>query len=63
LIPKTSQDFNLAMGNYVSGKTDALTVINRLKSLLDFELLYWTRFAEKGKAIARIEAVAGGVEE
>ena len=63
LIPKTSQDFELAMGNYVSGKTDALTVINRLKSLLDFELLYWTRFAEKGKAIARIEAVAGGMEE
>ncbi len=63
LIPKTYQDFDLAMSGYVSGKAEALTVINRLKSLIDFELLYWTRFAERGKAIVRIEAAAGGVEE
>lgn len=63
LIPKTYQDFDLAMSGYVSGKTEALTVINRLKSLIDFELLYWTRFTERDKAIFRIEAAAGGVEE
>ncbi len=63
LIPKTYQDFDLAMSGYVSGKAEALTVINRLKSLIDFELLYWTRFTERGKAIVRIEAAAGGVEE
>lgn len=63
LIPKTYQDFDLAMSGYVSGKAEALTVINRLKSLIDFELLYWTRFTERGKAIVRIEAATGGVEE
>ncbi len=63
LIPKTYQDFDLAMSGYVSGKTEAITVINRLKSLIDFELLYWARFTERSKAIVRIEAAAGGLEE
>jgi hypothetical protein len=30
-----------------------------LKALLDYELLYWTQFTEREKAIARIEALAG----
>jgi len=59
LIPKISQDFESALAGYTAGKTDALTVINRLKSLIDFELLYWTQFTEREKAIARFEAMAG----
>jgi hypothetical protein len=59
LIPKTYQDFDLAMNGYVNGETEALTVINRLNSLIDFELLYWERFTERERAIARIEAVVG----
>ena len=59
LIPKTYQDFQLALSGYVSGKIEAITVINRLKSLLDYETLYWGQFVEREKAIARIEAIAG----
>jgi hypothetical protein len=62
LIPKTIQDFQLALTGYTVGKVEALTVINRLKALLDFELLYWTQFSEREKAIARIEALAGIVD-
>jgi outer membrane protein, heavy metal efflux system len=59
LIPKTIQDFQLALSGYTVGKVEAITVISRLKALLDFELLYWGQFAEREKAIARIEAIAG----
>ncbi|MBI4699398.1 MAG: TolC family protein, partial [Nitrospirae bacterium] len=57
LIPKTYQDFELAISGYSNGKMDALTVIDRLKSLIDFELLYWEKFVEREKAIARLEAI------
>ena len=60
LIPKTYQDFDSALSGYVTGKVDALTVISRLKALLEYETLYWGQFSEREKAIARIEAVTGG---
>jgi len=59
LIPKTYQDFELALNGYVNGKTEAFTVISRLKNLIDFELTYWEKFTEKGKAVARVEALLG----
>jgi outer membrane protein, heavy metal efflux system len=59
LIPKTVQDFQLALSGYTVGKVEAITVISRLKALLDFELLYWGQFTEREKAVARIEAIAG----
>jgi outer membrane protein, heavy metal efflux system len=59
LIPKTVQDFQLALSGYSVGKVEAITVISRLKALLDFELLYWGQFTEREKAVARIEAIAG----
>ena len=59
LIPKTYQDFDSALAGYSSGKTEAITVINRLKALLDFETLYWTQVAVKEKAVARFESMAG----
>ena len=59
LIPKTYQDFELALSGYINGKSEAITVINRLKTLIDLELAYWEKFTERGKAIARIEAVIG----
>jgi outer membrane protein, heavy metal efflux system len=59
LIPKTVQDFELALSGYVSGKIEAITVINRLKALLDYETLYWAQFVEREKAVAKIEAIAG----
>lgn len=59
LIPKTEQDFELALSGYASGKIEAITVINRLKALLDYETLYWGQFVEREKAVARIESIAG----
>ncbi len=60
LIPKTYQDFEAAIAGYVTGKVEAITVINRLKALLDFETLYWRQFVEREKAVAKIEAMTGG---
>jgi outer membrane protein TolC len=59
LIPKTYQDFELALSGYINGKSEAFPVINRLKTLLNYELGYWEKFTDRGKAIARIEAVIG----
>ena len=57
LIPKTYQDFELAISGYITGKVEAITAITRLKSLIDFETLYWGQFVEREKAIARLEAI------
>jgi outer membrane protein TolC len=62
LIPKTYQDFESALAGYVAGKVEAITVISRLKALLDVETLYWGQFVERGKAVARMEALAGMME-
>lgn len=59
LIPKTYQDFESALSGYVTGKIEAITVISRLKSIIELETLYWNQFVEREKAIARIEAIAG----
>ncbi|HZV46844.1 MAG TPA: TolC family protein [Thermodesulfovibrionales bacterium] len=59
IIPKTYQDFELALSEYSAGRVDALTVITRLKSLFDVEVQYWGQFVEREKAIARIGAIAG----
>jgi outer membrane protein, heavy metal efflux system len=57
LIPKAEQDFDLALAGYGTGKSDVLTVIARLKSYLDYELLYQGQLTERAKAVARIEAL------
>ena len=59
LIPKTSQDFESAISGYTAGKVDAITAINRLKTLIDLELSYWGQLVEREKAMARFEAMAG----
>ena len=59
LIPKTNQDFESALAGYMTGKIDALTVLSRLKSLIDYETSYWGQFAEREKAIAKLEAATG----
>ncbi len=57
LIPKTYQDFESALSGYATGRVEAITVISRLKSLIELETLYWNQFVEREKAIARIEAI------
>ncbi|WP_243368651.1 TolC family protein [Fundidesulfovibrio soli] len=58
-LPKTRQDFQLAAASYAGGKGDIYAVVARLKSLLDYEAQYWIQLAEKQKAIARLESLAG----
>jgi outer membrane protein TolC len=62
LVPRAYQDFESALAGYTTGKTEALTVISRLKALIDFETLYWVQVAEHEKASARFEAMTGVVE-
>ncbi|MHB8843216.1 MAG: TolC family protein [Nitrospirota bacterium] len=59
LIPKTKQDFELSLSGYRTGKVEGITVVSRLKALLDYETAYWTQFTAREKAIARIEALTG----
>lgn len=62
LIPKNRQDAQQALSNYAAGKGDAAAVISRMKTLLDYETLYWNQFAEKQKAVARLHAITGGID-
>lgn len=57
LLPKTYQNFESALAGYSTGKVEAITVITSLKAVIDYELLYWKQFAEREKAIARLEAL------
>jgi outer membrane protein TolC len=59
LVPKASQDVELAFSGYATGKVEALTVITRIRNLLDVDLLYWNQFVEREKAIARLHEAAG----
>lgn len=59
LVPKAYQDFESALAGYVTGRIEAITVISRLKSLIEFETLYLQQLTSREKAIARLEAIAG----
>lgn len=59
LIPRTWQDFDASLAAYIAGKTEAMLVISRLKTLLDLEAQYWVQFVEREKAVARIGTAAG----
>jgi len=58
-LPKSRQDFQLTMAGYAGGKGDIYAVVSRLKSVLDYEVQYWAQLAEKQKAVARLESLAG----
>jgi outer membrane protein, heavy metal efflux system len=61
LIPKNTQDVELALTEYTNGRSDLIVVISRLKTLLDYESLYWNQFVEREKAIARLQAITEGL--
>jgi outer membrane protein, heavy metal efflux system len=63
LIPKNAQDVESALTGYATGRTEAIVVISRLKTLLDYEVLYWSQFMEREKAIARLFAITGGLAQ
>jgi outer membrane protein TolC len=58
LIPKAHQGFELSLAGYVTGKIEAITVITRLKALIDYEFLYWRQFTDREKAAARLDGLA-----
>jgi len=59
LIPKATQDFDLALSQYTAGRMEAGGVIAKLKALLGFDLSYWGQSSEREKAVARVEALTG----
>ena len=59
LIPKTTQEFESVLSGYETGKLDVIAAITRLKSVIDFEMLYWGQMVEREKGIARLEALTG----
>ena len=61
LIPKNNQDIEQALTGYSTGKTEAVSIISRVKTLLDYESLYWAQFVEREKAIARLHAITEGL--
>jgi outer membrane protein TolC len=61
LIPKNAQDVELALTGYANGRTDLIIVISRLKTLLEYEILYWNQRVEREKAIARLHAITEGL--
>ncbi len=61
LIPKNSQDIEQALTGYSTGKTEAVTIISRVKILIDYESSYWSQFVERQKAIARLHAITEGL--
>lgn len=54
-IPKMHQDVELSIAAYIAGKSDALSVLTKIKNIIDTEILYWTQFIEREKAIAKLE--------
>lgn len=61
LIPKSTQDVELALSGYATGRTEAIVVLSRLKTLLEYENQYWIQFIEREKAVARLHAIAEGL--
>ncbi|HOG18620.1 MAG TPA: TolC family protein [Syntrophales bacterium] len=62
LIPKNTQDVELALSGYATGSTDAIVVLSRLKTLLEYDTQYWTQFIEREKAVVRIHAITEGFD-
>ena len=62
LTPKIHQDFQAALASYATGKTDALSVISRLKIITEIETSYWGQLVEREKARARLEALTGKMD-
>lgn len=62
LNPKIHQDLQAALASYATGKTDALSVISRLKTITEIETSYWGQLVEREKAKARLEALTGSTD-
>jgi len=63
ILPKGRQDIEQALNGYATGRGEAASIISRLKTLLDYESLYWGQLVEREKAIARLHAVTTGLKD
>ena len=63
ILPKGRQDVEQALTGYASGSGEAVSIISRLKTLLDYESLYWGQLVEREKAIARLHAITTGLKD
>ena len=63
LLPKTRQDIEQSLNAYSTGGGEAVNIISRLKTLLDYEFLYWGQLVEREKAIARLHAITNGIHD
>jgi len=57
LIPRSRQFLEQTMSSYATGSVDLVSVVSRVNSLLDYELLYWEKLVEREKAIARLLSI------
>ncbi|MEN6420845.1 MAG: TolC family protein [Smithella sp.] len=60
LLPKSKQDIEQALTGYSTGRGEAVSIISRIKTSLDYETLYWGQRVEREKAIARLHAITAG---
>lgn len=60
LLPKSRQDIEQSLIGYSTGRTELASILSRLKTLLDYESLYWGQCVEREKAVARILAITAG---
>lgn len=61
LLPKNRQDIEQSLTGYSTGRLEAVNIISRLKTLLDYESSYWGQRVEREKAIARLHAIVAGL--
>jgi outer membrane protein TolC len=61
LVPRTEQDFESALSGYSAGRSDAMTVISRLRAVVESEISYWVQYAEYNKSSVRFHALSGSV--
>ena len=60
LLPKGRQAIEQALTGYSTGRLEAVNILSRLRTLLDYEFLYWGQRVEREKAIARLHAITAG---
>lgn len=63
LLPKNRQDIEQSLTGYSTGRLEAVNIISRLKTLLDYESSYWGQRVEREKAMARLHAIVAGVTD
>lgn len=63
ILPKARQDIEQTLTGYSTGRDDAVNILSRLKTLLDYELSYWSQLVEREKAVARLQAITTGLND